>query len=154
MRTAFILLVLLSTIGCQDILEKPSPEKKWEGNRINAKNIQVPFKSFEVSSQSDEGLKFHFSGGDASSESPIIITVVGRPLTESDRKHRVSLQKHWISVNVPSEFKFISRSLVFCSYKREGEFSGCDLYVFKNPKTNESFEFFFYLGHWPCEDKN
>lgn len=92
---------------------------------------------------------FVFSEGYATSESPIVITIPGRKLTDADREHRVGLQKYWLSRNVPKEFELQRRSLVQCDLKRPDEFAACDRYVFVDPESKQQFNYYIYVGNWP-----
>ncbi len=107
------------------------------------------FKSFEVESGDVPGLKFSFSEADATSDSPVIIAVVGRKLTMEDHKYRVGLQKYWLSVNVAANLQIEQRVLGKCGLKREGEYPYCDIYQFVNPKTKERVSYYIYVGNWP-----
>jgi hypothetical protein len=107
------------------------------------------YAAFDVTSHDDPKVAFHFSAADATSSDPVVISISGRKLTNEDRVHRVSLQKHWLSVNVPSTLKPVSRCLAKCGLKREGEFAACDRYTFVDPATQKQFEYYIYVGNWP-----
>lgn len=115
-----------------------------------AQSGRVPFKSFEVIDyETKDSPTFFFSEAYATSASPVVITVPGRKLTNADRTFRTSLQKHWLSVNVPDVLEIQSRSLSKCDLKRKGEYSMCDLYVFLDPTTKKQHEYYIYVGNWP-----
>lgn len=115
-----------------------------------AQSGDAPFKSFEVLGHGTPmSPTFVFSEAYATSASPVIIAVPGRKLASADRTFRVSLQKHWLSVNVPTGLEFQSRGLVECGLKRESEPPFCDLYVFLEPGTNKEREYYIYVGNWP-----
>ncbi|MEQ1767095.1 MAG: hypothetical protein ABL859_06660 [Methylotenera sp.] len=108
------------------------------------------FKSFEVVDHNvKDGPAFVFSEAYATSNSPVVISVAGRKLTNADRTNRVDLQKHWLSVNVPRNFEFQMRSLAECKFKRKGEYPSCDVYVFLDPATKKEDEYYIYVGNWP-----
>jgi hypothetical protein len=92
---------------------------------------------------------FTFSNGRATSDDPIRITVPGRNLTESDRVFRTSLQKYWLSQNVPKGLEVRMRTMNECNLKMSGEYPYCDLYSFVDPKTGKLFEYYIYIGNWP-----
>lgn len=50
------------------------------------------FPAIEVSLHGSPAVRFSFSAADASSSSPVIISVPGRALTNGDCAHRVDLQ--------------------------------------------------------------
>ena len=115
-----------------------------------AQNGGAPFKSFDVVDHSTPGSPtFVFSEAYATSSSPVIITVPGRKLSNADRTFRVSLQKHWLSINVPAGLEFQSRGLVECGLKRKNEYPFCDLYVFREPGTNKERQYYIYVGNCP-----
>jgi hypothetical protein len=105
--------------------------------------------SFEVRSPDGKSPTFVFSEGYATSESPILITIPGRKLTNADRQYRVDLQKRWLSVNVPKGLEYRFRSLEKCGLKRPDEFAACDHYVFADPKAQREFHYYIYVGNWP-----
>jgi len=107
------------------------------------------YASFDVTDHADPKVSFSLSAGDATSTSPIVISIPGRKLTNDDRQHRVDLQKHWLSLHVPKTARLILRSLNECGLKREGEFPFCDVYVFEEPATKKQLEFYIYIGNWP-----
>ena len=107
------------------------------------------YPSFEVRSQDGGSRTFVFSEAYATSQSPIVITILGRKLTHADRQHRVDLQKHWLSRNVPKGLEYRSRSLDQCDLKRPGEFAACDHYVFVDPESEQELHYYIYAGNWP-----
>lgn len=107
------------------------------------------YAGFDVTSREDPAVTFHFSDADATSASPVVITIPGRKLTNDDRTYRVSLQKHWLSLNVPKGFRFVARVLGKCELKREGEFPFCDIYSFEDPDTKKQTDYYIYVGNWP-----
>jgi hypothetical protein len=107
------------------------------------------YPGFDVSDHDDPKVAFSFSAGDATSTSPIVITVPGRKLTNEDRKHRVDLQKHWISLHKPEGTVLVSRTLNRCGLKRDGEYPFCDVYTFEDANTKKRHEFYIYVGNWP-----
>jgi hypothetical protein len=113
-------------------------------------NGSVLFESFEVLDHKiPDSPTFIFSAAHATSDNPVVISVAGRKLSKADRRSRVSLQNHWLSVNVPDTLEFQDRALVTCGPKREGEFSACDRYAFVDPKTHSVREYYIYVGNWP-----
>jgi hypothetical protein len=116
------------------------------GDAISAER---KYAAFEVASHEEPKVTFRFSSADATSDSPIVISTPGRKLTNKDREHRVSLQKHWLSLHLPEQLRFVSRSLNECGLKRSGEYPFCDLYVFEDPVSKETFEYYIYTGNWP-----
>ncbi len=107
------------------------------------------YAGFDVTDHDDPKVSFSFSAADASSTSPIVISIPGRKLTNDDRQHRVDLQKHWLSLHVPKGARLISRSLNECGLMTKGEYPYCDLYVFEDPVTGKQFEYYIYVGNWP-----
>lgn len=107
------------------------------------------FESFTVNPRGQENLKFTFSKAAATSNDPIVISVVGRKFTKEDRTHRTDLQKVWLKENVPVEYAFVTRSLDDCGLKRKGEIAMCDHYRFKDKNTEREFSYFIYVGNWP-----
>jgi hypothetical protein len=59
------------------------------------------FAAYDVTNHDDPSLQFHFSAGDASPSSPIVISAPGRTLTSSDDRHRLDLEKDWLSAHLP-----------------------------------------------------
>ena len=110
---------------------------------------QAIFPAFSVESEQTAGVKFSFSAAPATSDQPVEISVAGRKLTKDDRKFRTSLQRHWLSVNVPENLEFVGRSLDECGLAREGEFAFCDNYIFSDPATGKFVSFYIYVGNWP-----
>ena len=106
-----------------------------------------PFKSFQT--HLDGGSTFVFSEDYATIESPVVISVPGRKLTNDDREFRVDLQKYWLSINVPKNLRYAFRSLDECGRKIAGEYPFCDHYVFSDPKTDKQFDYYIYVGNWP-----
>lgn len=96
-----------------------------------------------------ENIEFALSAAAATSKAPVVISVPGRKLDDSDRKFRTWLQKYWLSANVPEHMSFVGRALVECEYIRKGEYAFCDEYVFNNPASGQDESFFIYVGNWP-----
>ena len=107
------------------------------------------YTGFDVTNHDDPKVSFTFSPGDATSTSPIVITIPGRKLTNADRIYRVDLQKHWLSLHVPKGARLVSRTLNECGLKRVGEYPFCDLYVFEDPVSKRRLEYYIYVGNWP-----
>ena len=107
------------------------------------------FSGFDVTSQEEPSVTFHFSSADATSASPVIISAPGRKLTNADRAHRTYLQRHWLSLNVPKNLKLVSRTLDECDLKRDKEIPACDHYVFEDPTTGQMSDYYIYVGNWP-----
>lgn len=107
------------------------------------------YSGFSVSLRDDPKTSFNFSSGDATSSSPIVISVSGRKLTDADRAHRVELQKLWLSQHVPSSAHLILRTLSDCGLNRKGELPACDRYVFEDPATKQELIYYIYVGNWP-----
>jgi hypothetical protein len=158
-RITVLIVLLASACGCAS---RAGPQKGAVGpsdvhvgmtpSEADAP-LDVPakepkFRAFEVSLHDAPDVRFSFSAADASSTSPVIISVPGRTLKREDRTHRVSLQKHWLSLNIPKDLSFRTRTLVPCRYRRDGEFSAADRYVFEDA-AGQQFEYFFYVGNWP-----
>jgi hypothetical protein len=129
LRATTIILAWLSTSGVG------AAEPKYAG--------------FDVTDHDNPKVSFTFSSGDATSTSPIVITIPGRKLMNADRVHRVDLQKHWLSIHVPKGARFVGRTLSECGLKREGEFPACDRYVFEDSATKKEMVFYIYAGNWP-----
>lgn len=109
-----------------------------------------PFASFEVRDTSDPGSPtFVFSAARATNDDPVMISTPGRELTDADAtEYRTSLQRHWLSVNVPDGYEMNERSLVECKPAGEWEFPFCDLYAFVDPETRERHEYYIFTGNW------
>lgn len=107
------------------------------------------YPGFEVTLRGDSKTSFRFSDADATSELPVVISIPGRALAEADREHRISLQKHWLSVNVPKNLVLEMRAQVQCAFKRDGEFSVCDCYTYSDPATGKQVSYYIYIGNWP-----
>ena len=58
------------------------------------------FAAFVVHPRDGVAATFEFSSARATSDSPVVITVVGRKGKSSDRQFRTSLQKPWLLENV------------------------------------------------------
>ena len=104
---------------------------------------------FDALAVTVDGTKYTFSRAPATSKEPVVIKAEGRPLTAADRKHRVDLQKTWISKNVPKAYVFRLRALQECEFKREDEFNACDVYHFEDPKSGRQISYYIYVGNWP-----
>jgi hypothetical protein len=117
-----------------------SPHLRAEGRK---------FQGFGVTSHEVAGLRFSFSEADASSSSPVVISVTGRELTDKDRVHRTSLQEYWLSINVPKHLRLRSHTLDECDYRRAGERPSCDHYTYQDPATGKEFDYYIYVGNWP-----
>ena len=107
------------------------------------------YPSFEIRSHDGKSPTFVFSEGYATSKSPIVITTPGRKLTNAERQHRVDLQKHWLSRNVPKHLELQSRTLDECGLKRPDEIAACDHYVFVDAKSKQTIHYYIYVGNWP-----
>jgi hypothetical protein len=107
------------------------------------------FQAFGVTSHDAAALKFRFSEADASSSSPVVISVTGRDLTSADRAQLTSLQQYWLSINVPKNLTFRSRASDACDFKRAGESTSCDHYIYRDSATGKDFHYYFYVGNWP-----
>jgi hypothetical protein len=107
------------------------------------------FQAFGVTSHKVAGLKFNFSEADASSSSPVVISVTGRELTNEDQAQRASLEEYWLSINVPKNLAFRGRTLDQCDYKRTGEKPSCDHYTYQDSATGKEFHYYIYVGNWP-----
>ena len=114
-----------------------------------ALGAEPKYAGFDVTSHDDPKVTFNFSASDASRDSPVVITIPGRKLTSADRTHRVSLQKHWLSLHVPDSYELVSRVLIECGLKNKGEYPFCDLYEFDDPVTKKRHEYWIYVGNWP-----
>lgn len=115
----------------------------------NAVAAEPKYPGLEVTDHDNPEVSFSFSAGDATSTSPIVISVPGRKLTNDDRRHRVNLQKHWLSLHVPKDARLVSRALVECGLKRKDEYAACDRYVFEDPGLKKQLEYYIYVGNWP-----
>ena len=107
------------------------------------------FAGFDAKTDDGESPTFHLSDADATSSSPVVLSIPGRRLTNADRIYRVNLQKIWLSKYVPKALTFRSRSLVECAYKRRGEYPFCDLYEFEDESTGKQVDYYIYVGNWP-----
>ena len=106
----------------------------------------VKFQGFEVKLDAYPGVTFRFSDANASSSSPVVISIPGRGLTNEDRVHRTTLQKLWLSHNVPGHLTFRARFLSECDLKRQGEYPYCDLYLYEEAFQNFNMGYASALG--------
>jgi hypothetical protein len=119
--------------------------------RLQASTSGRPaFASFEVSDQKDPASPtFIFSAARATVDDPVMISTPGRELTDADAtEYRTSLQRHWLSVNVPGSHEFADRVLTECDPPGEWEFPYCDLYSFVDPETGAGHDFYIFTGNW------
>src|SRR5262249_37139873 len=72
------------------------------------------YAGFDVTDPVDPKVTFSFCAVDATSTSPLVLTIPGRKLTNDDRKHRVDLQKYWVSQHKPEGSLLVSRTLNEC----------------------------------------
>ena len=107
------------------------------------------YPSIEARSQEDPSAHFIFSASDATSSDPVIISAVGRELTNEDGEHRVSLQKYWVSQQFTNDYRVVDRYSAECELTRPNEISGCDVYVVEDLVTEQQVTFFIYMGNWP-----
>ncbi|UNP29090.1 hypothetical protein [Lysobacter gummosus] len=111
---------------------------------VSAAQKREKFADMMVHPHEGSGPEFKFSAAYATSESPVVITVVGRKMKSSDRKFRTSLQKHWLSQNIPDTKTVMMREQALCNYgSREGR---CDRYEFE--PGGEEHSYYFYLDNW------
>jgi hypothetical protein len=80
---------------------------------LHASAKDPKFPAIEVSLHGSPAVRFSFSAADASSSSPVIISVPGRALTDE------------------------------CEYKRDGEFNGADHYVFEDAAGRQFHYYFY-----------
>ncbi len=138
MKSLFALLLLQITFAvttfAKDADQKAAPSfAKW---------------TLEVGK--DPKIQFSFSASNATAEDPVVISVPGRELKDADRVHRVELQKRWLAKNVPAKYELESRQQVQIPFKRKDDkFGAADVYLFKDPATNEEKSYYIYLGNWP-----
>ena len=112
--------------------------------------ITPKFAQCTVNLWNDPKLRFSFSASNATAKDPIVISAPGRDLTKADRKHRIELQKAWLSKHVPKKLQITQRVLVEIPFKRKlDKFSAADLYVFEDPATGKEFKYHIYVGNWP-----
>jgi hypothetical protein len=109
----------------------------------------IKYRSFEVHRHDGVGPSFNYSSAAATSADPIVITVVGRPMTLADREFRTDLQKNWLQTNVPANFELTDRAQYTCDVVRPENDPRCDGYTFRDPATKKLHYYYFYLGNWP-----
>ena len=108
------------------------------------------FAKWTVEVGKDPKIRFSFSASNATAEDPVVISIPGRELKNADRVHRVELQKRWLAKHVPAKFELESRQQVQIPFKRKDDkFGAADVYLFKDPATNEEKSYYIYLGNWP-----
>lgn len=143
MRQASNLRCLMNIFAATALLSVVSLANAAEGDRTSV------FEPFEVSNHDIPKLKYKFSRSRATLDDPVVITAVGRRLTDADRARRVDLQKVWLNENVPAELKFSSRSLVtHCGQSLRMKFSACDEYVFIDA-DGRALSYHIFIGNWP-----
>lgn len=94
---------------------------------------------------------FTFSAAAATSEDPVVLGVEGRALKVDDNEFRTSLQRYWLSQNVPAHYELWTRSLMECDLVRKGEMAFCDGYTYRNTVDGSEHTFFLYIGNWPMK---
>jgi hypothetical protein len=111
------------------------------------------FAAYDVTNHDDPSLQFHFSAGDASPSSPIVISAPGRTLTSSDDRHRLDLEKAWLSAHLPESLGFVSIGSAICDFKLGDAPPFCEVYDFEDSKKHERVSYYFYVGNWPVAGK-
>ncbi len=109
------------------------------------------YSAFDVTSHDDPSISFHYSSGDATSASPIVITEVGHKITATDRHFFSSLRANWLSSHVGSELHFVGFGTAKCEFQLNEEPPYCDVVEFEDQETKRSVAFYFYEGNWPFE---
>ncbi len=102
------------------------------------------FAGFVVHPREGTGPSFEFSSSRATSDSPVVITVVGRKAKSSDRQFRTSLQKRWLRENVGEARELRMREQSMCGFR--GPDGRCDRYEFE--PGGEDNAYYFYLDNW------
>lgn len=106
----------------------------------------TPHPELSVQLRGQEGPEFHFSEAHATSESPVVITVLGRKMKRSDSEYRTSLQEYWISEHASDDMQVVMREQVECAYRADTEPPRCDRYELQG--GGKTLEFYFYLNNW------
>lgn len=108
------------------------------------------FPAFEVSPSGEANPRFQSSQGLASSDDPIVISVVGRNLRAKNRQHRTGLQTYWLKRNFPAGCRVLVRSLVECHLESLGQFGACYESMFLDASgTKHSCHFCWQLAMNP-----
>ena len=138
MKSLFTLFLLLMTFAVTTFAK--------DGDQ----KVSPRYAKWTVEAGKDPKIQFAFSASNATAEDPVVISIPGRELTNAERVHRVDLQKQWLAKHVPAKFEIVSRQQVQIPFKRkEDKFAAADVYVFKDPATNEEKSYYIYLGNWP-----
>ncbi|QQP95357.1 hypothetical protein [Lysobacter enzymogenes] len=110
-----------------------------------AADARTPFAGFVVHPRGGVGPSFEFSAAPASSDAPVVISVVGRKTEPADREFRTSLQKRWLSEYVAAGRNLRLREQSMCDYRPGG--GRCDRYEFE--PGGEENAYYFALDNWP-----
>jgi hypothetical protein len=81
-----------------------------------------------------------------------VISAPGRTLTSSDDRHRLDLEKAWLSDHRPKSLRFVSIGSAICDFKLGDSPPFCEVYDFEDSK-HERVSYYFYVGNWPVAGK-
>jgi hypothetical protein len=108
------------------------------------------FPAWQVTMEEVPGVIYRFSSADATSSSPIVMTVEGREPTDTDQRLRTRLIRKWVAFHAPPDGTMVAWASAMCGEKRkEGEFPGCDIFIINDPTTGKEVDYYFYAGNWP-----
>jgi hypothetical protein len=79
---------------------------------------------------------YRFSSADATSSSPVVMTVEGREPTATDPR--------WVASHAPSGATMAGWGVK----RKESEFPGCDVFVVNDSATGKEVGYYFYAGNW------
>jgi hypothetical protein len=105
------------------------------------------FPAWETTMDEAPGVVYKFSAADATSASPVIMTVAGRALNSADKPLQMRLIRKWVGAHAPAGATMSNWALAMCDVKREGEFPGCHVFVLNTP-AGKKIGYYFYDGNW------
>lgn len=110
-----------------------------------AADARPPFAGFVVHPHEGAGPSFEFSAARATSDAPVVISVVGRKTKRADQEFRTSLQRRWLHEYVAAGRDLRLREQSMCDYRPGG--GRCDRYEFE--PGGEENAYYFALDNWP-----
>jgi hypothetical protein len=105
------------------------------------------FPAWQTTMEEAPGVVYLFSAAEATSGSPVIMTVQGRELRMTDRPLQLRLIRKWVGAHAPMGSTMTHWASALCDVKREGEFPGCHVFGINDP-AGKAIEYYFYDGNW------